>query len=683
MNNTANHQEDMENDEGINDNDNIDMVEEDSDDEDVELEFNMDVFQRLKQNDPSVTRLCMELNSHKDHFGKIDWKEDGDCISNNTQLKDIFMCYNDWSMRQLGEERKVPPRQQIQDFFSCIYQNRSITDLGTHTIIDDEFSGSLVERLSGHPSITKLEFQTCKMGGIVFSALGKVLKHPKCKLKDLRLSFCQLDDEGLGLLCGGLVGNITLKKLRLSNNNNDITLAGWQAFSTFLRHPKCKLVQLDLPSTLINDDATNLLGTAAISSTSLKALNLSSNKSISSRGWQTLLNHLSQSSIRRLDIGRNNINDAGLVSLANINALKSLDLSNNKSITETGFQFFFNTLQARGTQLVKLKIASNRVGDIGLAALSRCNMTMLKALSIYYISGRITSQGWVSFFNALQDSNLDLVRLDLSHNNIDDEGLQLLVPLVSNMSSLKHFSLHANHSITPTGWQALTGYLQSPNFALEKFTLGENKINNATLAAFMSDLVLVHNKTLKRFYLDECLDEDEDNLITERGWAAVSTLVCNKTSIMDTYSSNHILQALGWDHDQINMPDDLLSYLELNENKDKAEVARQKILQTHFSNSDKSKMQEFLDMELEVMPAAIAWMGKPTNDDWIGKSMSGLSLMYNLMRSRVPDLFDSSAQKKLMHPRKKPLGVGKRKHVASKIRSRCTSSRRTVADESE
>ena len=52
MNNTANHQEDMENDEGINDNDNIDMVEEDSDDEDVELEFNMDVFQRLKQNDP-------------------------------------------------------------------------------------------------------------------------------------------------------------------------------------------------------------------------------------------------------------------------------------------------------------------------------------------------------------------------------------------------------------------------------------------------------------------------------------------------------------------------------------------------------------------------------------------------------------------------------------------------------
>jgi len=642
----------MENDEGTNDDDNIDMVEEDSDDEDVELEFNMDVFKRLKQNDPSVTRLCIELNSHKDHFGKIDWKEDGDCISNNTQLKDIFMCYNDWSTRQLGGGCKVPPRQQIQDFFSCIRQNRSITNLGTHTIIDDEFSGSLIEGLSGHPSIIKLEFQSGKLGGIVLSALGKVLKHPKCKLKDLRLSFCQLDDEGLGLLCGGLVGNSTLKKLRLSNNNNDIASVGWQALSNVIQHPTCKLVQLDLPSTLINDDATNFLGTAAISSTSLKALNLSSNKSISSRGWQTLLNHLSQSSIRRLDIGRNNINDAGLVSLANINALKSLDLSNNKSITETGFQFFFNTLQARGTQLVKLKIASNRVGDVGLAALSRCNMTMLKALSIYYISGRITSQGWVSFFNALQDSNLDLVRLDLSHNNIDDEGLQLLVPLVSNMTSLKHFSLSANHSITPTGWQALTGYLQSPNFALEELTLGENKINNATLAAFMSVLVLAHNKTLKRFYLDDCFDEDGNESITERGWEAFPNLLCNKTSIMDTYSSNHILQALGWDHDQINMPDDLLSYLELNENKDKAEVARQKILQTHFSDNDTSKLQVLLDMELEVMPAAIAWIGRSTHANWRGTNVSGLSTMFNLMR-RLPDLFDSGVHKKANDTKRK------------------------------
>ena len=92
----------------------------------------------------------------------------------------------------------------------------------------------------------------------------------------------------------------------------------------------------------------------------------------------------------------------------------------------------------------------------------------------------------------------------------------------------------------------------------------------------------------------------------------------------------------------------------MNRNEDKVEVARQKILQTHFSDSDDtSKMQEFLDMELEVMPNAIAWMGRPKHIGWRGTNVSGLSVMYNLLR-RIPDLFDSSAQKNLS-------GVGKRK----------------------
>ena len=146
--------------------------------------------------------------------------------------------------------------------------------------------------------------------------------------------------------------------------------------------------------------------------------------------------------------------------------------------------------------------------------------------------------------------------------------------------------------------------------------------------------------------------DDDDNLITRRGWTAVSNILCNKTSIMDTYNSNHTLQGLGHIQNR-NMPDDLvldrlLSDLYLNENEDKVEVARQKILQTHFSGSgddDTSKMQELLGMELEMMPSAIAWIGRPLSIDWTGEKVSGLSTMFNLMR-RLPDLFDSTTQKK-------------------------------------
>ena len=62
-------------------------------------------------------------------------------------------------------------------------------------------------------------------------------------------------------------------------------------------------------------------------------------------------------------------------------------------------------------------------------------------------------------------------------------------------------------------------------------------------------------------------------------------------------------------------------------------------------------MQELFDMELEMMPTAIAWIGRLTPIGWNGKSISGLSLMYNLIR-RLPDLFDSSGQKKSVGKRK-------------------------------
>ena len=157
---------------------------------------------------------------------------------------------------------------------------------------------------------------------------------------------------------------------------------------------------------------------------------------------------------------------------------------------------------------------------------------------------------------------------------------------------------------------------------------------------------LVHNKSFKYLDVGDCPDDDGHARITKRGWEAISTLLCNKASIMDTYNSNHTLQDPGdYAYPLDTIPKNLVDSLELNENKDKVEVARQKILRAHFSgdNDDSTNVQEFLDMELEVIPTAIAWIGRPTVG-WIGSDMSRLSLMYNLTR-RLPDLFDSSAQK--------------------------------------
>jgi len=649
-----------------NGNDNSDIEDEDSDHEDdwKKHEYCLldeAVLQRLKQNDPSITGLKISLVPEEDDdsecfFNSVDWEVDGDSISDNTQLKGLFITYqvNGLKPYVLGEQgNNLPTKQQLRDFFSCIHRNSSIKALSLRSFkIIDEFGGDLIKGLQGHSSLTKLEITFGRIESTVVLPrfIGKVLKHPTSKLRNLRLPDCGLFDLEIGIVCDALVGSSMMKKLDLSGNDK-ITIGGWRKLSTVIRHPNCKLAKLSLSWNGITDESAHVLGSALSGLSSLKDLDLSFNFPISSTGWHTLLNQLSETSIEDLGLKRSNIDDAGLISLANIGTLKSLDLySSNESATPAGWSSFFHSLQRKGTQLVKLGISHSNIGIGGidvLRSLLTTSSNTLKTLDMSNMRGRdpVTPRGWQTLFTSLQDSNLDLVKLNLSSNSIDDEGIQLLVPLLSNMTSLTHLTLENNYSVTPAGWQLLIGYLQSPNFTLEELHFfNESNLHEETLVAFAS--ALAHNITLKVFALENWRSYDDDSddevseLVTDRGWEALSNLICNRLSIMDTYNSNHTLEDLRCE----DPPKDVSSSLVLNKNKDKSEVARQKILQTHFSGSDASELQEFLDMELAEMPAAIAWIGRPTVG-WVGKNVSGLSLLYNLIR-RFPDLFDSSTQKK-------------------------------------
>jgi len=143
---------------------------------------------------------------------------------------------------------------------------------------------------------------------------------------------------------------------------------------------------------------------------------------------------------------------------------------------------------------------------------------------------------------------------------------------------------------------------------------------------------LVNNSSLKY------LSFGNINVVNASGLNALSTLLCNKADINSIYTSNHTLQIVVSSRGSR----ELSSYLKLNRNGNKAEVARQKIIQYYFINGE-DNMQEFVDMELRVLPHALGWMCR--ND-------TGLSLLYQLVRS-MPSLFDYESMRAAVRKRKR------------------------------
>ena len=103
------------------------------------------------------------------------------------------------------------------------------------------------------------------------AALVALLDNPNSSLKDLQLVLCSLNDEGADLFAPHLANNSSLRKLNLSNIRN-ITTAGWRAIFTHLQSPQSLLEELLLWGNLIDDDNANLLAASLAPSSIISGL---------------------------------------------------------------------------------------------------------------------------------------------------------------------------------------------------------------------------------------------------------------------------------------------------------------------------------------------------------------------------------------------------------------------------
>jgi len=194
----------------------------------------------------------------------------------------------------------------------------------------------------------------------------------------------------------------------------------------------------------------------------------------------------------------------------------------------------------------------------------------------------------------------NLRKLNLFMNEIDDEGIETLVDSLSDAGNLRELNLAANQRITIDGWMDVATILEMFDSKLEKLDVSLNYIGDGGAYTFANALSI--NSTLKTLGL-QC------NGITRRGWEFFSKLLCDTSSVNNTYLSNHTLLDLTSEQSFLqgpihNLPPAVHSYLALNRStRDREKVAMAKILLNHSHFN----VQPFFEWELKVLPLMIGW----------------------------------------------------------------------------
>ncbi|EJK56258.1 hypothetical protein THAOC_23895, partial [Thalassiosira oceanica] len=127
----------------------------------------------------------------------------------------------------------------------------------------------------------------------------------------------------------------------------------------------------------------------------------------------------------------------------------------------------------------------------------------------------------------------------------------------------------SDNTLCPGGPQVIAASLANPECRLELLDLISTAVGDEGAAILAPSLR--NNQRLARMTL-------EDNSITETGWDAFSSILCDASSINATHGSNHTLQELGFHQ---TMSQDIDAMLELNSDQDKSGVAASKILLAH------------------------------------------------------------------------------------------------------
>jgi len=167
-----------------------------------------------------------------------------------------------------------------------------------------------------------------------------------------------------------------------------------------------------------------------------------------------------------------------------------------------------------GWRLLALAIGSSSSKSLRKVYLSGCNISdegsvdIITSLSLHphlqnlwWNGNRLGTKGCMALATLLRYSATKLKCLYLDSNEIDDEGIDTLVPALKKCCKLLTLYMNNNASVTTKGWQKLASILEAPDSNhLAFLSIQHNNIDDDAVTAFAN--ALMNNHKLDQLYFN-------------------------------------------------------------------------------------------------------------------------------------------------------------------------------------